>query len=136
MKSDVLYERTIFLNPIPKKNNGRIVGRGKRSFLLPSKRYVDYEKACIEFLSSKKPKQPISELVNVQCIFYRATRHRVDISNLFNAIDDILVAYGILEDDNMKIVGGHDGSRVRYDKQNPRTEILITRLDDGQNWWE
>ena len=41
---------------------------------------------------------------------------------------DILVDAGILEDDNSNIVAGHDGSRVLYDKENPRTEILITRI--------
>ena len=45
--------------------------------------------------------------------------------NLLQAVDDILVEAGILEDDNYCIVAGHDGSRVYYDKQNPRTEIGI-----------
>jgi hypothetical protein len=37
--------------------------------------------------------------------------------------------YGIIEDDNSQIVAGHDGSRVRYDKNNPRTEIEITEME-------
>ena len=45
--------------------------------------------------------------------------------NLLQAVDDILVDAGILADDNYCIVAGHDGSRVYYDKQNPRTEIGI-----------
>ena len=45
--------------------------------------------------------------------------------NLLQAVDDILVEAGILADDNYCIVAGHDGSRVYYDKQNPRTEIGI-----------
>ena len=35
----------------------------------------------------------------------------------------------VLEDDNSKIVAAHDGSRVDYDKQNPRVEIWIEEME-------
>ena len=54
------------------------------------------------------------------------TRRRVDLLNLLEASLDILVDAGILEDDNSSIVVSHDGSRVLYDKENPRAEITIT----------
>ena len=50
-------------------------------------------------------------------------------TNLLEAIDDILTHYCVIEDDDAQHVGGHDGSRVLYDKENPRTEIYITTLD-------
>jgi len=50
--------------------------------------------------------------------------------NLLEAIQDILVKYDILKDDNSKIVASTDGSRVLYDKQNPRTEIYIERSEE------
>ena len=34
--------------------------------------------------------------------------------------------YRVIEDDNSKIVVSTDGSRVRYAKFNPRTEVEIT----------
>jgi hypothetical protein len=37
---------------------------------------------------------------------------------------------GILKDDNYKIIHSVDGSRVLYDKNNPRTEILIEKIID------
>jgi hypothetical protein len=40
-------------------------------------------------------------------------------------LHDILVKAKVLEDDNYKIVIGTDGSRVYYDKENPRTEVEI-----------
>ena len=46
-------------------------------------------------------------------------------TNLLEAIDDVLVKYGVIEDDNFNIVQSHDGSRVLYDKGNPRTEVYI-----------
>lgn len=56
------------------------------------------------------------------------SRRRVDLVNLLEGTCDILVDAGILEDDNSNIVAGHDGSRVLYDKDNPRCEILITAM--------
>lgn len=53
-------------------------------------------------------------------------RRKVDALNLGEALDDILIKYGVIEDDNCLIVASHDGSRVFYDKENPRTEIEIT----------
>ena len=37
----------------------------------------------------------------------------------------MLVAAGVLADDNSDIVRSHDGSRVCIDRENPRTEIYI-----------
>ena len=54
------------------------------------------------------------------------TRHRVDLANLLAATCDILVHYGVLEDDNSGIVASHDGSCVLYSKESPRVEIVIT----------
>ena len=58
------------------------------------------------------------------------TRHRVDLVNLLEATCDILVECGLLADDNSKIVVSHDGSRVEYDKYNPRVEIEITPAEE------
>ena len=35
-----------------------------------------------------------------------------------------------LADDNYKIVKSHDGSRVLYDKDRPRVEIEIERIEE------
>lgn len=48
---------------------------------------------------------------------------------MYEGIADCLVSAGVLSDDNCSVVCGHDGSRIFYDKRNPRTEITIYRLD-------
>jgi Holliday junction resolvase RusA-like endonuclease len=55
------------------------------------------------------------------------TKASSDLCNHLASTCDILVKAGVLADDNSKIVVSHDGSRVLYDKQNPRVEIEITR---------
>lgn len=94
--------------------------------VLPSKRFVDYEKACREFIPTG---DTIDYPVNIECIYYMPTRRRVDLVNLEEATLDILVKYRVIADDNSSIVVSMDGSRVYYDKDDPRTEITITPIN-------
>lgn len=120
----ILYGR-----PITKKNSMRICRNGNRTFLRPSKQYEEYEKICLKQLTGEHSKG-INKPVNVRAIYYMPTRHRVDLVNLLEATCDILTTAGVIEDDNSKIVKAHDGSRVLYDKQNPRVEIYITEMQE------
>ena len=116
---------TIPLTPITKKNSQRIVLAKGRPMIIPSAKYKEFERACAAFMP--KVKEPISEAVNVRCIYYMPTHRRVDLTNLMEATHDILVKYKVLEDDNSAIVWSVDGSRVLYDKEHPRTEIEIEK---------
>ena len=92
--------------------------------LIPSKQYREYEQMAGWYIPCKGLK--IADEVNLACVYYMPTRHKVDLANLLAATCDILVHYGVLEDDNSSIVASHDGSEVRYDKEYPRVEITIT----------
>lgn len=118
---------TVRLAPITKKNHQQIVTNRTtgRPFVMPSKQYKEYE-ANAQWFLKPLPKKPIDIAVNVKCLFYMPTHRRVDLTNLEEAIDDVLVKVGVLADDNSNIIASHDGSRVLYDKENPRTEIEIT----------
>ena len=91
---------------------------------------IEEAAAALVIPPSLKDKFPIDYPVNVKSIYYRKNLVRCDLSNLHEATDDILVHYGILKDDNFKIVAGHDGSRVRIDRENPRVEITITKMEE------
>lgn len=123
---------TIPLNPVTKKNSQRIIKCGQYSRIMPSKQYMQYEKSAVHYLMNTKAKErlikPIDNPCEVTAVFYMQTRRRVDLTNLLEAVDDVLVKCGILEDDNSKVIASHDGSRVMYDKENPRTEITIRRM--------
>ena len=119
---------TIPLNPVTKKNSGRIVMAGKYPKLLPSKAFEKYQDMAGWYIHCKG--LSINKPCEVVCRFYMQTRRRVDLANLLNAADDVLVHYGVLEDDNSNIIVSHDGSRVLYDKKNPRTEIVIREVSD------
>lgn len=119
---------TLYGRPITKKNSQQIIKAGKYRKIIPSERYKIYEKDCLYQLK-QKPRAEGGPW-NMQCVYYMPTRHRVDLVNLLEATCDIMVAAGIIEDDNSKIIAGHDGSRVKYDKRNPRVEITLTGVSD------
>lgn len=128
---------TIPCAPVSKKNSQRIVTNritGK-PFIIQSPQYTDYETAASYFLKPK-PRNPIDYPVKVRCIYYMPTRRRVDMSNLMAATHDILVKYGVLADDNRDIIASVDGSRVHYDKENPRTEIEIEDFNEAYEQWK
>jgi Holliday junction resolvase RusA-like endonuclease len=52
----------------------------------------------------------------------------VDLINLHAALHDALVDCGVLIDDHSGIIVSTDGSRVRHDKENPRIDVVITRI--------
>lgn len=113
------------LTPISKKNSQQILINKAtgRPFIMPSKRYKEYERDAMHFIP--KGWEAIDYPVNVKCLFYMPTKRKVDLTNLMEAIDDIMVKAGILQDDHSGIVVSHDGSRVLYDKERPRTEVEI-----------
>ena len=125
---------TIPIAPITKKNSQRIVQVHGRPLILPSQKYKDYEKACRVFIP--RMKAPISEPVNVKCLYYMPTRRKVDLTNLLEATADILVWYGVLADDNRSVMYAVDGSRVYWDKENPRTEITIEPINEEIERWK
>ena len=117
------------LNPITKKNHGQIVLIKGRPIMLPSKPYQEYERKCKEYIPElRQPKPYFTKPVNLKCTYYLQTKRKTDLTNLLQATCDILVKYGVLEDDNYTVVDNFDGSRVYYDKDNPRCEIEIKEL--------
>ena len=117
---------TIFEEPRTKKNSQRIIRtKGGRYIPIPSAAYKKYEEEAGQYLEPWKNLK-ISEPVNIEACYYMRTRRKVDLTNLHEALHDILVKYGVLEDDNASIITSTDGSRVFYDKEAPRTEIVIT----------
>lgn len=110
--------------PITKKNSQRICKtKDGRPFILPSKQYKEYEEKAGYYIHEKGIM--LSDRLNVRCVYFMPTRRRVDMVNLLESTCDILTHYRVIEDDHSGIVCSHDGSRVLYDKDNPRVEITI-----------
>ena len=118
---------TIPGEPRTKKNHQRILRtKDGRPFVSPSEQYKEYEEYAGWFV----PNETIDYPVNLKVLYYMGTRRTVDLCNLLESTCDILVRYKLIPDDSYKWVKGHDGSRVLYDKQNPRAEIFIERFKE------
>lgn len=137
----------------PKKNNPRILWKkadkpfqikfgkwvaceiGYRPMIIPSEGNEEFETAIMPYFKEVlKTTGIINYPINVQAIYYRSSKHKIDLSNLHEALHDSMVKSGLILDDNRDIIAGHDGSRVFYDKFNPRIEITITEMKDYVQW--
>lgn len=129
----MIQKYIISLPPITKKNSQQILTnrRTGKPFIAPSSAYKRYEQQAMWYLTPK-PKTPLAGRYRVAAVFYMPTRRRVDLTNLLEACHDTLVAAKILADDNNTIIASVDGSRVLYDKANPRTEIFIEEIEEQE----
>lgn len=121
----------IDLPPRSKKNSQQILTNRKtgRPFIMPSAAYKAYQKAALMLIPAEA-RQRIDWPVNVKGVFYMPTRRACDLTNMLEAMDDVLVDAGVIADDNCNVIAGHDGSRVLYDKEHPRTEVTITLINE------
>ena len=141
-RTELLAKYVIPIDPRTKKNHMSICGTGpkcpkcgkrKKQFVRQGTAHSKYafEAAC--FLNPRPP-VPISEEVHLVYRLYMQTRRRVDDLNLYASIDDILVHEKLLADDSIKYIRCRDGSRVDYDKENPRAEIYIYKYrEEAEN---
>lgn len=133
-------EFIIPVHPVSKKNSQQIITLktkyGKsRNIIIPSKKYKEFEAECMPFLHQVKTQAGVIDFpVNMAVSFYVSKKLKYDLTNLLEAVDDAAVKSGLIADDNRDIIAGHDGSRVFYDKINPRIEITITEMDDYIQW--
>lgn len=130
-----LVNRKFIIPVVPrtKKNSQQVFVRNGRIINIPSKLYQQFEKECLKVIPSKYRKK-IDCPVNIKSVFYTETRRRIDLTNLLEALDDMLVKAEVILDDNRNIVASHDGSRVFWDKENPRIEVEITEVKNYERW--
>lgn len=116
-----LYTFVIPLPPVTKKNNSCVYynkATGK-PFICPSERYRQYEKDFCYYAR-------LFRVLIILSILKHCIKRKVDLINLHSALHDCLVKANVLLDDNCSIIVSTDGSRVFYDKVNPRTEVYIS----------
>lgn len=126
----ILLNTIIKGQPRPKKNSMQFKRlKNGRTVLLQSDTYNEYKDIfLIQIKNIWKNKEPITQQVNVKCVYYRGDNRKCDLVNLQNGTLDLLVEAGVLKDDNYKVVYSMDGSRIFYDKDNPRVEITISTI--------
>lgn len=131
---EVIAKFVILGTPRVKKNNQAVVlARSRSGAVYPrkvdTKAYKAWRKIALPQINRQKPTFEIDYPINLSCRFYMDTKAKVDLSALYEGIQDELVNTNVLTDDNYTIVASHDGSGVYVDRENPRMEITITAKD-------
>lgn len=126
---------TLDVIPRTKKNSQQIIFTKGRRIIIPSKQYQKFETECLKQIEDKY-RQTINYPVNVKATFYMQTRRRVDLTNLLEALDDVLVKAKVLEDDCRDIIASHNNSIVLYDKDMPRIEVEIEKVKGEYEVWK
>ena len=124
--------RPIFIN---KATGARFIGKSKllkdyidRGMLeLDQQKKYDVRNLCFrksdpDFEGARD--YPIIIPIQATFLFYVKDKRARDLCNLIQAPQDLLKAAGIIGDDCQ--IKSLDGSRIYYDRLNPRTEISIT----------
>lgn len=105
--------------------------RGMKTASVPSTSAERWLKAARKQLP---PQWPFNEAipkrirVSAKIVTYAHDRRARDLDNTYGCPQDAIQPHGdwwgIIEDDCQ--IASHDGSRLRYDKDNPRVEITLT----------
>ena len=116
--------------PVTKKNHSRIVTPkgGRNPILIPSEQYRRFERECGWHMKHKW--QTIDTPINIKAHFYIDADRKSDLCNYMQALADMLVHYGVIADDNRKIVQSWDGTRVFVDRANPRIEVWLQAVEE------
>lgn len=128
-----MYQHRLTILGVPrvKKNNQAVVlARSRSGKTFPKKvdtpAYKRWHSSAIPQINLQKPSLEIDFPINLACKFYMDSAVKVDLSALYEGIQDVLVELNVITDDNYTIVASHDGSGVFIDRDNPRMEIEIT----------
>lgn len=89
-----------------------------------------WEKAQLSYLAEKEVmKLELAQPLEIQYVFRLPDKRRTDISNKLESVNDLLVEYGLLLDDNCLIIDTIKAKYAGIDRADPRCEIRIQVLD-------
>lgn len=111
---------------VPSSKNGK---RWTGKMLIHSKAVMEYIKATkFDYLSNKEKFKELLEgkepPYNISFHFIRGTRHKFDYINPCQTVQDLMVKYGWIEDDNCTWIIPHF-VEYRYNKEEPGVIIRV-----------
>lgn len=125
-KMKMKYNLTLSGCVRPKKNSKRLVHINGRMIPISSQIFMDWhEDAMKQLCNLKIPQLKLSIPLTITATFYQPDDRKRDLSNQIESVNDLLVDYGFLEDDNRRIVQEvhlYDGG---IDRKNPRCVIEV-----------
>ena len=111
-----------------KKNSKRMVWAHGRKLLIPSQRHNDWHADAEKQLTILRP-QCVGSTSLIRASFYVSDNRRRDLSNMWESVGDLLVDFGILEDDCWQKTGPIELVPMGIDKENPRVLVELFTVD-------
>lgn len=126
-----LLKFTLYGQTRPKKNGKRLVKIHGKMVPISSKQYMEWHENAFKQLEELNvPKLNLESQVEIKCKFYQADNRIRDLSNMIESINDLLVDWGFLSDDNRRIIKKlivTDGGVVGKDAA--RVEVEVNEWD-------
>ena len=123
-------------SPATKKNSNQAIRVKGFLRIIPSKRFLDYQKFCKPYLDEIKKEKPFDFGITVKIRVATGKWIVPDYTNVCQALGDILQHYEVVEND--KWIHWTDGEVnenvplehwfIGVDKENPRLEVEIRRF--------
>ena len=119
---------TLFGRIPSKKNSKNIIQRWWRTFIVSSKEYIKWENEQIEYLwDTLTETLDFLPPYKIEYKFYLPDKRKTDLSNKIESINDMLVKFWYIDDDNSNILQELHIYFMWVDKENPRCEITFTK---------
>lgn len=131
----VIKRRWFIPGNVPSSKNGR---RWTGKYFIASKAVMNYRKATKEYFQkyAKDFRAEVDKLdspVKISFEFIRGSKHKFDYINPAQTVQDDMVKYGWIEDDNAEfIIPGFQ--QYSYDKSNPGVWIELLINDNGSEF--
>ena len=123
-RNRIKHMQITLIGNIPSKKNSRINTKSGRSF--PSSKYTAWHKDAIKQLKEQEVERAEYKMVEeIALTFYAQDLRKFDLTNKTESVMDLLVDYGLLEDDNCYVLPHISIVFGGVDRDNPRCEITL-----------
>lgn len=115
--------RIILKGRIPSKKNSKV---WTWRILISSKEYRKWELDMIKQMQEQSiPKSKLDKELYITYKIWFPDNRKADLSNKVESINDLMVDYWLLADDNHNIIKSMNITSMWVDKENPRAEVSI-----------
>jgi hypothetical protein len=129
MEQRVNYRLVLPGPPRTKKNSGRIINVGKHKVIAPSVQWLAWRDECRAYaFQHPELRLMLSRPVNCRALFFRDA-DRGDASGYYDGLGDVLQELEVVINDRWLV--SWDGSRLMKSAEHPRTEIVLTVLNEA-----
>lgn len=123
------YRHLVISGQVPAQKNSKKVAYNKstgKPFIMTEARVKEWQSLAKKEVSQI---EPLEGAVEIEMVFYNKDARKRDLDNMMTSVLDVLKNTKIIDDDNCLVARRISGEFGGIDKENPRMECTIIRLD-------